>query len=429
MIEDHLEAVGGGQATLIAPPGRIVHALADMERSTTSWVMVTPGRIHPWALANMTRDQVVQMAAGVGVLTSVDMSGEDMTLGVSGMAHYLNDASDETTGHPVEYIGTGRSLADALNLIFPAGNRTAVRRGFANSGPLAPATVDMDNEIHGALDTVKWLAASFDASWRVIPDGSPAGSTTDMRPRVDVAPLSFFYGDDADPSIVVSPDLANTPPIPGTWVRSSANPAVRVVKGTSKRSMDGSKLAGFVTVYNPQSTRMPQPIGTASKPLQIATTAAARNTDDLWRYKVYESDIDAASPPAFDGIAAKKIKTDSLPIRTWEVTVDDPLGILSLPVGAPVGLMDVRANVLDPDKKAMAGPHGVAPIAGTRVIGRKLPFVPRVMGCYVALAGIGKGWELIDVSEWVQEEQGTVEVAETLGRTNLSDINGGSATI
>ncbi|MEZ5380169.1 MAG: hypothetical protein R2754_00080 [Microthrixaceae bacterium] len=429
MIEDHLEAVGGGQATLISPPGRIVHALADMERSATSWVMVTSGRIHPWALANMTRDQVVQMAAGVGVLTSVDMAGDNMTLGISGLAHHLNDSSGATTGHPVEYLGTGRSLNAALDLIFPSGNRTACRRGYGVGGPLAPATIDHDNDIHSALDTVKWLAAAFDASWRVIPDGSPVGTTTDMRPRVDIAPLNYLYGDDADPVIVVSPDLADTPPMPGTWVRTSANPAVRVVKGDSKRTMDGSKLAGFVTVHNPQSTRVPEVVGTANDPLKIATTAAARNSDDLWRYKVYETDVDAASPPAFNGIASSMIKTDSLPIRTWDVTVRDPLGILSLPIGAPVGLMDVRANVMDAAKAAMAGPHGVAPIVGTRVVGRKLPFVPRVMGCYVALAEIGKGWELLDLSEWVQSEEGSVEVAETLGRTNLTDITGAAPSI
>ena len=34
--------------------------------------------------------------------------------------------------------------------------------------------------------------------------------------------------------------------------------------------------------------------------------------------------------------------------------------------------------------------------------------------------------ELYEVLEW---EQGTVEVAETLGRTNLADITGGAASI
>jgi hypothetical protein len=64
MIEEHLEAVGGGTATLIDPPGRITKVLANLERHATSWVMVTPGRIPPAALANMNRNEVARMAAG-----------------------------------------------------------------------------------------------------------------------------------------------------------------------------------------------------------------------------------------------------------------------------------------------------------------------------------------------------------------------------
>ena len=434
MIEDHLEAVGGGQATLIAPPGRIVHALADMERSTTSWVMVTPGRIHPWALANMTRNEVARMASGIGLLTSMEMDGDDVQLGLSGLAHYLTDASGETSGDgTAAYLGgTARTLAQYMAIMLPiTPTYYAVRHGYTTPGAGAPATVDIGDGAESVLDACRWLAKAFNASWRIVVDGMPAdtGSLTDFRPRLDIRPLNDLWGSDAAPTVLVSPDLADSPPLPGTWIRWSTNPAVRVVRGSAKRTMDGSRLAGHTTVYNPQTRHMPEPVGVADGLLKVSTSSVDHNATELYRRKVYETSYDPPNPTPLDAIAATKLAADKLPIRSWEVTIDSPLGILSLPPGAPVALMDVRDGAADPNFLAMAGAHGVAPLVGLRVIGRKLPFVPRVMGCYVALAGIGKGWELIDVSEWVQEEQGTVEVAETLGRTNLSDINGGSATI
>ncbi len=137
MIEDHLEAVGGGQATLIAPPGRIVQTLADLERSTTSWVMVTPGRIHPWALANMTRNEVARMASGIGLLTSMEMDGDDVQLGLSGLAHYLTDASGETSGDgTAAYLGgTARTLAQYMAIMLPiTPTYYAVRHGYTTPG-------------------------------------------------------------------------------------------------------------------------------------------------------------------------------------------------------------------------------------------------------------------------------------------------------
>lgn len=434
MIEEHLEAVGGGTATLIDPPGRITKVLADLERHATSWVMVTPGRIPPAALANMNRNEVARMAAGIGLLTSVEVTGDDMTLGISGLAHYLTDASGETSGEgTAAYLGgTARTLASYMSIMLPiTPTYYAVRHGYTTPGVGAPTTVDIGDGAESVLDAVKWLANAFNASWRIVPDGTPANtnSLTDFRPRLDIRPLNDLWGSDVAPTVLVSPDLADSPPLPGTWVKLSTNPPVRVVRGSAKRTMDGSRLAGHTTVYNPQTRRMPEPVGVADGVLKVSTSSVDHNATELYRRKVYETSYDPPNPTPLDAIAATKLAADKLPIRSWEVTIDSPLGILSLPPGAPVALMDVRDGAADPNFLAMAGAHGVAPLVGLRVIGRKLPFVPRVMGCYVALAGIGKGWELIDVSEWVQEEQGTVEVAETLGRTNLSDINGGSASI
>lgn len=254
------------------------------------------------------------------------------------------------------------------------------------------------------------------AGWIVV-DGMPAdtGSLTDFRPRLDIRPLNDLWAVTA-PTVLVSPDLADSPPLPGTWVKLSTNPPVRVVRGSAKRTMDGSRLAGHTTVHNPQTRRMPKPVGVADGVLKVSTSSVDHNATELYRRKTYETSYDPPNPTPLGAIAATKLAADKLPIRSWEVTIDSPLGILSLPPGTPVALMDVRDGAADPSSLAMAGAHGVAPLVGLRVIGRKLPFVPRVMGCYVALAGIGKGWELIDVSSGCKEEQGTVEVAETLGR-------------
>ena len=216
MIEEHLEAVGGGTATLIDPPGRITKVLANLERHATSWVMVTPGRIPPAALANMNRNEVARMAAGIGLLTSVEMTGDDMTLGISGLAHYLTDASGETSGEgTAAYLGgTARTLAQYMSIMLPiTPTYYAVRYGYTTPGVGAPTTVDIGDGAESVLDAVKWLANAFNASWRIVPDGTPANtnSLTDFRPRLDIRPLNDLWGSDVAPTVLVSPDLAESP--------------------------------------------------------------------------------------------------------------------------------------------------------------------------------------------------------------------------
>jgi hypothetical protein len=96
VIEERIEAAGGGTVELIDPPGRIVAAIGHVGHSATSWVMVTPGRIPPWALAAMTRSDVASLASATALLTQTSRTGSTLELGLSGLSHYMADSSGQT---------------------------------------------------------------------------------------------------------------------------------------------------------------------------------------------------------------------------------------------------------------------------------------------------------------------------------------------
>ena len=111
------------------------------------------------------------------------------------------------------------------------------------------------------------------------------------------------------------------------------------------------------------------------------------------------------------------------PIESWSLDIDDPTDIGRLPLGAPVGLMDAKAGVFDTDTEAQVGAHGAAPKLGARVIARKLPW-REGMGCYLAHAGTDEGWRVIDLSPYIDEEEGAVEIAQTVGRARSGTASG-----
>ncbi|MBK7021433.1 MAG: hypothetical protein IPH38_18040 [Candidatus Microthrix sp.] len=51
------------------------------------------------------------------------------------------------------------------------------------------------------------------------------------------------------------------------------------------------------------------------------------------------------------------------------------------------------------------------------------------MGCYLAHAGTDEGWRVIDLSPYIDEEEGAVEIAQTVGRSTLADAISGTARI
>ena len=95
VIEERIEAAGGGTVELIDPPGRIVAAIGHVGHSATSWVMVTPGRIPPWALAAMTRSDVASLASATALLTQTSRTGSTLELGLSGLSHYMADSKNK----------------------------------------------------------------------------------------------------------------------------------------------------------------------------------------------------------------------------------------------------------------------------------------------------------------------------------------------
>lgn len=162
MIEDHLEAVGGGQATLIAPPGRIVQTLADLERSTTSWVMVTPGRIHPWALANMTRNEVAQAGVRDRPAHIYGDGRRRCPVGPFWPGPLPDGRRVRRRGTVLPPIwGARRTLAQYMAIMLPiTPTYYAVRHGYTTPGVGAPATVDIGDGAESVLDACRWLAKS-----------------------------------------------------------------------------------------------------------------------------------------------------------------------------------------------------------------------------------------------------------------------------
>jgi len=163
VIEERIEAAGGGTVNLIDPPDRIVAAIGHVGHSATSWVMVTPGRIPPWALAAMTRSDVASLASATALLTQTSRTGSTLELGLSGLSHYMADSSGQTEAGiiPGLFVGSNLTLADCAALYIGTTLFSNVRRGTISAGIGAPANVTLDGEHHDSLSFTKWLAYQF----------------------------------------------------------------------------------------------------------------------------------------------------------------------------------------------------------------------------------------------------------------------------
>lgn len=424
VIEERVEAAGGGQIKLVDPPGRIVAALRPIGHSATSWVMVTPGRIPPWALKSMTRSDVAALASSTALLTNTAYADGTLELNLSGLSHYLTDAAGQTEAGIVlgTFVGSDLSMAAAAAKYTRTDSLANVRRGTVSAGFGAPATVTLDGEHHDPLGFSKWLAYQFRASWRVILKSTADG----MWPHLDMAPLGDLWGQEIYTRHLVTPDLASAPPVAGTWIGDPLVGPCRIIRGKVKQNGDGAGLISDSWVHaDPKSDDIPAIVGRATAALDVDHV---NGLGYLRRHKRFKSTNKWANATRMDAVAEQVLAIEGQPIESWTLDIDDPADIARLPLGAPVGLMDAEAGMLDHNIPAQVGAHGAAPKLGTRVIARKLPW-REPMGCYLAHAGTGENWRVIDLSPWIDEEDGTVEIAQTVGRQTLTDALSGTARV
>lgn len=424
VIEERIEAAGGGTVELIDPPGRIVAAIGHVGHSATSWVMVTPGRIPPWALAAMTRSDVASLASATALLTQTSRTGSTLELGLSGLSHYMADSSGQTEAGiiPGLFVGSNLTLADCAALYIGTTSFSNVRRGTISAGIGAPANVTLDGEHHDSLSFTKWLAYQFRASWRVILKSTADG----MWPHVDIGTLGDLWGNELLTRHLVTPDMASAPPMDGTWLVGSAVGPCRIIRGKVKQDGNGEGLISDSWVHaDPKDNDIPAIVGRATAALDVQHV---NGLGYLRRHKRFQSTNKWPNATRMNAVAEQVLSIEGQPIESWSLDIDDPTDIGRLPLGAPVGLMDAKAGIFDTDTEAQVGAHGAAPKLGARVIARKLPW-REGMGCYLAHAGTDEGWRVIDLSPYIDEEEGAVEIAQTVGRSTLADAISGTARI
>lgn len=424
MIEDGIERIGGGQITLDDPPQRIVAALTDLQRRATSWVLVTHGRIPPEQLALMGRDDLAELAVTGGCLVGAEIAGRSVALNVSGFAHYLSSSTGDTEMpfYNGQYTGTAKTPRECMNLVARQDGYHPVRGGVADRSILAPSTVDLDGEHHTALDFTKWMAAAFRASWIVrmrrhaTPD-SVGGWR--MWPTLDMDTLGDLFGVEAATRHLISPDLPDMSATSIHWIGGTGITDARVVRAEVRRTVDGADLASDVWV-DPAQPRDPGFWGrTKGQAREDLLVMHPNNAGNLDRYHRRSSEVTLATLAQLDAAAERVLERVHQPVDQWDVTLSNPTQALALPLGAPVGLLDIRAGVADVDHTAYIGALGAAPVLGCRVTAKTWPFAPG-MGAYVALAGEGDSWAALDISDWVQPEDGSVTVGRTVGSSSLA---------
>lgn len=423
MMEERLEAAGGGTITLSGLPPSIKRLLADTDRSATSWVMATPGRIPPWALSRMTRSDVAALSHEPALLTGVNVDGTTVELELAGLAHYLTDAAGKSEGFPSGpyYAITNATIAQCQGLVTDPSPPFDMQPGTAVAGAGAPSLVSLaDTRGATALEFVQWTAKTFNTSWRV----GLAFRHGEWRPALGFAPLSTMWGNEASAKVLITPDIPTTNPLRGTWLGSPGNDQIRVVRGGASGSSDGSGLVSSVSVFGDPD--YPAAQGDAFKALKVRTV---EGSNPLERKQRLDSNVVTRSVPTLNAAAKQALVNANRSIRSWEVTLSNSGDIVTLPLGLPVAIQDLSTGAYDPAVHAVIGPHGAAPLLGARIIARKSPFVPGEMGCYVALSGEGEGWRLVDISEWVEPVEGSIEVAFTTGAMSLAQALGGRDSV